>query len=144
MTTFEIIIVCFLAWGALMLCSIFTFNIFKTKMDNKKYLVQNHRELWTYYCEHVDELKVLFDNKAKVRALSEKEHMFAVMLTNHAECAYKMLKNDLVFTDKKAALRDFADVYRKPLMHEYWQNARQYRDADFVKQIDKLLGEKQD
>ncbi len=143
MTTFETVIICFLAWGALVLCGAFTFHILKTKMDNKKFLVQNHRELWTYYCDHLEELQDLFDDKAKVRALTKKEHMFAVMLTNHAESAYKMLKYDLVLNDRKAAMRDFANVYRKPLMNEYWQSARQYRDADFVKQIDKLLGKKQ-
>ena len=142
MTAFEIVLICFFAWGALMLCAIFTFHIFKTKMNNKKFLVQNHRELWTYYCDNLEDLNELFNNKAKVRPLTEKEHMFAVMLTNHAECAYKMLRYDLVLTDKKAGLRDFASVYRKPLMNEYWKDAKQYRDPDFVKQIEKLLNTK--
>lgn len=145
MSTFEIILVCFIAWLGLTITGIFAFYICKTKMQNREFLVQNHRELWTFYYNNMDELEELFNPNAKVRDLTEKERTFATMLTTHVECAFSLRKFDLVITENKEAVNlDIASTYSLPLMRKYWESAKKYRSKSFAKEIDKLIKEKQD
>ena len=114
-------------------------------MQNREFLVQNHRELWTFYYNNMDELEELFNANAKVRDLTEKERTFATMLTTHVECAFSLRKFDLVITKNKEAVNlDIASTYSLPLMRKYWESAQKYRSKSFAQEIDKLIKEKQD
>ncbi len=140
MSTFEIVLTCFLGWFALVLAAFFAFTIIKTKIKNKSFLVKNHREIWTYYSEHEDKLKDLFDPKAKVRELTGIERRFAIMLTTHAELAYSMVKTDMLYIEsKKPFMTDIAKVYSKPLMKKYWEETKQFRSPSFAKKVDNCL-----
>jgi hypothetical protein len=140
MTTFEIVLTCFLAWGALVFTAFFAFTIMRTKIKNKAGLVKSHREIWLYYSEHEAELKDLLNDDAKVRALTGKERQFATMLTLHAELAYSMMKTDMVYRESnKPYMDDFAKVFNKPLMRAYWEETKSFRLKSFAKKVDESL-----
>lgn len=140
MSTFEIVLTCFLAWGALVFTAFFAFIIMRTKIKNKALLVKSHREIWIFYSEHEDELKDLLNDDAKVRALTGKERQFATMLTLHAELAYSMMKTDMVYRESnKPYMDDFAKVFNKPLMRAYWEETKSFRLKSFAKKVDESL-----
>ena len=142
MSTFEIVLTCFLAWGALVFTAFFAFTIMRTKIKNKALLVKSHREIWIFYSEHEDELKELLSDKAKMRALTGKERQFATMLTIHAELAYSMLKTDMVYRESnKPYIDDIAKVYNKPLMRAYWEETKNFRLKSFAKKVDRELAQ---
>ena len=114
-------------------------------MQNREFLVQNHRELWTFYYNNMDELEELFNPNAKVRDLTEKERTIATMLTTHVECAFSLRKFDLVITENKEAVNlDIASTYSLPLMRKYWESAKKYRSKSFASYVNKLINKKQD
>ncbi len=141
MTTFEIIITVFLAGFALMTCGIFAFKILKTKCGFKRDIVKGHRELWTFYIEHCDKLKDLFDRKTTKKELTEEQFMFITMLFNHMELCYKLKKCDML--SRTFSLKeDWLDIMSYPLIKVYWQNTYQFREKDVAKYINKLIDNK--
>ncbi len=91
MGAMEIILIVFFAWIVLNLTAVFAFWILKTRVNLQGELVKGHREIWMYYHDNYDALKDIFDNDKK-EPLTEKQHMFLVMLFNHMELAYNMKK----------------------------------------------------
>lgn len=140
MSVFEIILISFIIWFALVFAAFFAFLILKTKINNKVLLVKSHREIWCYFAEHEEELKELFNPNAKERALTGMERHFATMLTAHAELSYSMLKTDTVYIEsKKPYMADIANVYNKPLMRKYWEETKACRQPSFVKKVEEYL-----
>ncbi len=141
MTTFEILLITFLAMILISIILVSVTILFKIKIDRRKAAILSHRELWLYYMNEPELVGILSNNNGtgecpiKADNMSEKQYRFLVLFLNHMES---------MLPSWKKYEKDWVGLFRNPCLRKVYENTKLYRNKKFCKLIDGIINGYQD
>jgi len=109
------------------------YNIKQTKLNNRLTINSSHREIWTFYIDHFDELKRIFEKQPDIntKPITDNERFFVNMVLLHANVSLKA-NNAKTIYQIDGLKRDIQNFLSFAIPREVWKANFSVLDKDFI------------